>query len=109
MALLAKRAGLEVPDSGYSAGAKERREKLLAINKQAARAFHRWLYAPEGVEGWPICSGAACPAGPSPASAWALLPTAGTALIQELGQQGYDKRDLLDAGLAVNNQDGRDL
>ena len=51
VAVLAKRAGLEVPDSGYSAGAKERREKLLAINKQAARTFHQWLYAPEGAEG----------------------------------------------------------
>ena len=41
VAVLAKRAGLEVPDSGYSAGAKERREKLLAINNQAARTFHQ--------------------------------------------------------------------
>ena len=45
--VLAKRCGMEVPDSGYAPGAKERREKLLTINKQAARAFHRWLYAPE--------------------------------------------------------------
>ena len=28
-------------------------------------------------------------------------------LIRELSAQGYDKRDLLDAGLAVNNKDGR--
>ncbi|MFR4336384.1 MAG: CHC2 zinc finger domain-containing protein [Lawsonibacter sp.] len=77
VAVLAKRAGLEVPDSGYSAGAKERREKLLAINKQAARTFTSGCMPRRERRDWPICSGAACPAGPSPASAWALPPTGG--------------------------------
>ena len=44
--VLAKRAGMEMPEDvrGPSAGARQRREKLLAINKQAARVFHRWLH-----------------------------------------------------------------
>ena len=46
--VLAKRVNLEVPDTGgFSAGMKERREKLLTINKAAARVFHKWLYAPD--------------------------------------------------------------
>ena len=50
--VLAKRVNLEVPDTGgFSAGMKERREKLLTINKAAARVFHKWLYAPEGAAG----------------------------------------------------------
>lgn len=32
--VLAKRVGMEVPDSGPSAGMRERREKLLELNKQ---------------------------------------------------------------------------
>lgn len=107
VALLAKRAGLEVPDSGYSAGAKERREKLLAINKQAARAFHRWLYAPEGVEGLAYLQRRGLSRRTLTSFGLGFAPNRWDALIQELGQQGYDKRDLLDAGLAVNNQDGR--
>ena len=83
--VLAKRAGMEMPEDvrGPSAGARQRREKLLAINKQAARVFHRWLYEPEGA------------------------PNRWDALIEAMAQEGYDKRDLLDAGLAVNNKDGR--
>ena len=48
-----QRAGLEMPadTGGPSAGARARREKLLAINKQAARTFHKWLYEPEGAQG----------------------------------------------------------
>ena len=107
VALLAKRAGLEVPDSGYSAGAKERREKLLAINKQAARAFHRWLYTPEGAEGLAYLQRRGLSRRTLTSFGLGFAPNRWDALIQELGQQGYDKRDLLDAGLAVNNQDGR--
>ncbi len=107
VALLAKRAGLEVPDSGYSAGAKERREKLLTINKQAARTFHRWLYAPEGAEGLAYLQRRGLSRRTLTSFGLGFAPNRWDALIQELGQQGYDKRDLLDAGLAVSNQDGR--
>ena len=36
-----------------------------------------------------------------------FAPNRWDALIQELSKEGYDKRDLLDAGLAVSNKDGR--
>ena len=56
--VLAKRVNLEVPDTGgFSAGMKERREKLLTINKAAARVFHKWLYAPEGGDPDPVRTG----------------------------------------------------
>ncbi len=78
--VLAKRAGLEMPadTGGPSAGARARREKLLAINKQAARIFHKWLYDPEGAQGLEYLRKRGCPSGPSPASAWGLPPTGGT-------------------------------
>ena len=107
VALLAKRAGLEVPDSGSSAGAKERREKLLTINKQAARTFHQWLYAPEGAEGLAYLQRRGLSRRTLTSFGLGFAPNRWDALIQALGQQGYDKRDLLDAGLAVSNQDGR--
>ena len=107
VALLAKRAGLEVPDSGSSAGAKERREKLLTINKQAARTFHRWLYAPEGADGLAYLQRRGLSRRTLTSFGLGFAPNRWDALIQELGQQGYDKRDLLDAGLAVSSQDGR--
>ena len=108
VAVLAKRAGMAMPEfSGASAGMRERREKLLEINKQAARAFHRWLYAPEGAEGLAYLQGRGLTKATLTGFGLGFAPNSWDALINELSKQGYDKRDLLDAGLAVSNKDGR--
>lgn len=108
VAVLAKRVGMEVPaGSGMSAGARERRGKLLEINKQAARAFHRWLYAPEGREGLAYLQRRGLAKATLTNFGLGFAPNRWDALILELAKQGYDKRDLLDAGLAVSNKDGR--
>lgn len=107
VAVLAQRAGMQVPEMGSAPGARERREKLLAINKQAARAFHRWLHGPEGAEGLAYLQNR----GLSPRTltnfGLGFAPNSWDGLITELAGQGYDKRDLLNAGLAVSNKDGR--
>lgn len=105
--VLAKRVGMEVPDSGPSAGMRERREKLLELNKQAARTFHKWLYAPEGAEGLAYLQKRGLSRSTLTNFGLGFAPNSWDALIQALADQGYDKRDLLDAGLAVNNKDGR--
>ena len=107
--VLAKRAGLEMPadTGGPSAGAKARREKLLAINKQAARTFHKWLYEPEGAQGLEYLRKRGLSQRTLTRFGLGFAPNRWDALIEALAQEGYDKRDLLDAGLAVNNKDGR--
>ena len=108
VAVLAKRAGMALPEgSGPSAGGRERRERLLEINKQAARAFHRWLYAPEGAGGLDYLRRRGLTKATLTRFGLGFAPNSWDALIRALGEQGYDKRDLLDAGLAVNNKDGR--
>ena len=108
VAVLAKRAGMQVPEfSGGSSGMRERREKLLEINKQAARIFHKWLYAPEGAEGLAYLQRRGLSRATLTNFGLGFAPNRWDALIEELAKQGYDKRDLLDAGLAVNNKDGR--
>ena len=106
--VLAKRAGMTVPQSdGPSAGARERREKLLEMNKQAARAFHSWLYSPQGEEGLSYLRRRGLSRGTLTRFGLGFAPDSWDALIRRLGEQGYDKRDLLDAGLAVSSKDGR--
>ena len=106
--VLAKRVGMTVPDTGrQSPGVRERREKLLEINKQAARAFHKWLYEPQGAEGLNYLLNRKLTRTTLTNFGLGFAPNKWDALITELGKQGYDKRDLLDAGLAVSNQDGR--
>ena len=108
VAVLAKRAGLQVPEfGGGSSGMRERREKLLEINRQAARIFHKWLYAPEGAEGLAYLQHRGLSRATLTNFGLGFAPNRWDALIEELAKQGYDKRDLLDAGLAVNNKDGR--
>lgn len=49
---LAKRAGLEVPEDREENGAyRRRRERLLELNREAARFFHASLRGPEGRAG----------------------------------------------------------
>lgn len=108
VAVLAKRVGMEVPEyRGSSHGMRERREKLLEMNKQAARLFHKWLHSSEGAHGL----GYLQKRGLSPKTltnfGLGFAPDSWDALIRAMTQLGYDKRDLLDAGLAVSNKDGR--
>ena len=49
--LLAKRAGLEVPEERGSADLRKKRERLLALNKEAARYFHETLRSSGGRAG----------------------------------------------------------
>ena len=108
VAVLAKRVGMEVPAyRGDAPGMRERREKLLEMNKQAARLFHQWLHSPQGAHGLNYLQRR----GLSPKTltnfGLGFAPDSWDSLINAMTKLGYDKRDLLDAGLAVNNKDGR--
>ncbi len=108
VAVLAKRAGMAVPETaGGGAGMRERREKILEINKAAARTFHSWLHAPEGARGLEYLLGRGLSRGTLTRFGLGFAPDRWDGLIAEMARQGYDKRDLLDAGLAVSNKDGR--
>ena len=108
VAVLAKRAGMEVPETrGSSPGMRERREKLLEMNKQAARLFHKWLHSPQGFHGLQYLQGRGLSAKTLTNFGLGFAPDSWDSLINAMTKLGYDKRDLLDAGLAVSNKDGR--
>lgn len=106
--LLAKRAGLEVPEERGNADYRKKRERLLALNKEAARFFHSKLSAPE------------CAAGAEylfekrrlsrqTATRFGLgaAPDGWDNLIKAMAAKGFEKSELLDAGLVVKGQNGR--
>ena len=108
VAVLAQRVGMQVPEfGGSSAGMRERRDKILEMNRQAARTFHRWLNGPEGSEGLDYLRRRGLSRATLTNFGLGFAPNRWDGLITELSAQGYDKRDLLDAGLAVSNKDGR--
>ena len=108
VAVLAKRVGMEVPETrGSSPGMRERREKLLEMNKQAARLFYKWLHSPQGAHGLAYLQKRGLSQRTLTNFGLGFAPDSWDALITAMTQMGYDKRDLLDAGLAVSNKDGR--
>jgi DNA primase len=105
--LLAKRVGLEVPEDQENGDYRRRREHLLALNKEAARYFHSQLTTPDGAAGAAYLAGRALSKGTITRFGLGCAPEGWDRLITAMAAKGYDKRDLLDAGLAVNGQNGR--
>jgi len=105
---LAKRAGMTVPETGEDPSFRQRRERLLELNKQAARWFHEQLGSPAGAAGAEyLFEKRKLSKAVATRFGLGVVPDGWDNLIQAMAQQGYDKRDLLDGGLAVKNQNGR--
>jgi DNA primase len=103
---LAKRAGMEVPEEDGDRDAARRRQRLLDLNRDAARFYYDLLQRSEGravqeyLDKRKIRRATAINfgMGASPDS-WDALLTAMTA-------KGYSKSELLTAGLAVQGKNG---
>lgn len=103
---LAKRAGMEVPEEEGDREQGRRRQRLLELNRDAARFYHQLLQRPEGAAvrayldrrqiKWSTTVRFGMGAS---ADAWDVLLTAMT-------QKGYTKAELLEAGLVVQNRNG---
>lgn len=103
---LAKRANMEVPADDTDQESAKRRQRLLALNKEAARWYHSNLSTPAGaamaqyLEQRRISHKTAVNFGLGASlDSWDALITAMT-------KKGYTKSELLEAGLAVQNKNG---
>ena len=103
---LAKRAGMEVPEEEGDREAARHRQRLLDLNRDAARFYYQLLQQPEGravqdyLDRRQIRRSTAVNFGMGASlDAWDVLLTAMT-------KKGYTKRELLDAGLVVQNKNG---
>ena len=103
---LAKRAGMEFPEGDMDESGRRRRARLLQLNKEAARYFHSQLHAPVGREGLEYLRGRGLSKGIMTRFGLGFAPESWDGLLKAMAQKGFDKRDLLDAGLAVSNQKG---
>ena len=103
---LAKRAGMEVPEEEGDREAGRRRQRLLDLNRDAARFYYQLLQQPEGravqeyLDKRRITRKTAVKFGMGASlDAWDVLLTAMT-------KKGYTKSELLEAGLVVQNKNG---
>ncbi len=103
---LAKRAGMEVPEEEGSRESSRRRQRLLDLNRDAARFYYQLLHQPEGravreyLERRRIGRTTAVNFGMGAA------PDRWDALLDGMTAKGYTKSELLDAGLIVDNRKG---
>ena len=105
---LAEQAGLEVPEEDRSAGAwREQRKKILELNKAAARFYRAMLSRPEG-ERVAAYIRDKRRISPKFSARFGLgaAPDAWDTLIRAMTAEGWDKADLLEAGLAVAGKNG---
>ena len=106
--LLAQRAGMEVPETGENEGYRRRKERLLTLNKEAARFFHETLEGPAGAAGAEYLFGKrGLSRGTVTRFGLGVAPDGWDNLIQAMTAKGFSKRELLDAGLAVDSKKGR--
>lgn len=105
---LAEQAGMEVPDSGAGEGQwREKRKRILELNKEAARFYRSMLDDPRGAH---VAEYIAVKRRISPkySARFGLgaAPDAWDALIRAMMEKGYQKADLIEAGLAVAGKNG---
>jgi len=104
---LAKRAGMEVPEEEGDREAARRRQRLLDLNRDAARFYYQTLQQPTGdavrayLDKRKITRSTAVKFGMGAA------PDSWDALLLAMTKQGYTKSELLAVGLAVQGKNGK--
>ncbi len=105
---LAQQAGLEVPDDSPGDGAwREKRRRILELNKEAARFYRSMLSDPRG-EAVAAYIRDKRRISPKFSARFGLgaAPEGWDSLITAMRDKGYGKADLIDAGLAVAGKSG---
>ncbi|MCD8127643.1 MAG: DNA primase, partial [Clostridiales bacterium] len=104
--ILAQRAGMPMPEDNGDRGEAKKRERLLSLNKEAARYFHANLTGPQGQQGQDYFArrGLSRRTVTNFGLGYSLPEWDG--LIRAMTELGYSKLELLDAGLAVQSKKG---
>ena len=103
---LARRAGLEVPREG-DGDLRQRRDRLLALNRAAARFFHEALLQPAGQPGRDYVARRGI--APALVRRFGLGYAADNfySLTNAMRAQGYTEAELVEAGLSNANRSGK--
>ncbi len=102
---LARRAGLEVMED-EQVGQRKKRERVLELNRIAARFFFDMLSDDRGRTASEYAGRRGLSKNTIVRFGVGCAPDAWDGLIKAMAQKGFDKSDLLDAGLAVKNNNG---
>ncbi len=106
--LLAQQAGVTVPSRLERDTRKDERERLYQVNEAAAKFFHdQLLHSPAATRARDYLSGRAFTADTVTAFQLGYSPDSYDALKSHLQERGFTEKELVDAGLLVETDDGR--
>lgn len=102
---LAKRAGLEVPEDPRENSQYKKKERLWNLCKEAARFFHQQLKTPAAAEVWDYIRKRGL--SPSTVTRFGLgfAPNQWNGLMDAMIAKGYEKAELLEAGLVLQHKE----
>ena len=103
---LAKRVNLEVPEEEGDREAGRRRQRLLDLNRDAARFYYQLLQQPEGQAVRDYLSRRQIRRATAVNFGMGAAPDTWDTLLTAMIKKGYTKAELLSAGLAVQNKNG---
>ena len=103
---LARRAGMEVPDDGDKAQ-RDRRSRLLELNREAARFFFASLTAPGGKTAQDYVARREIAPATVKNFGLGFAPDSFYALTDAMHEKGFQDFELVDAGLANPNKSGK--
>ena len=104
---LAKRANMEVPDDGADQEASRRRQRILELNREAARWFYQTLSTPSGAAVAAYLDKRQITRKTAVSFGLGAAPDSWDSLLTAMIRKGYSKEELLAAGLVVQNKQGR--
>lgn len=103
---LAKRAGMTIPEDEGRTSTYRRQERLWQLNREAARYFHDALSRPDAEPVQAYMERRGLSRGTVTRFGLGFAPEGWSNLIDAMAKLGYEKQDLLDAGLAVKAEKG---
>lgn len=103
---LAKQYGMEVPEENVDRGQRRRRERVLALMKDAARWFYSQLHSPEGADALRYFQNRALSKKTMNNFGLGYAPDSFESLMQAMLAKGYTKEELFAAGLTARSKNG---
>ena len=98
--ILAGRAGVVVPESDTSEQTAGKRRRMLELNRDAARFFHSTLLSPFGVSARGYLNKRGVSKAVVTRFGIGAAPDAWSMLVDAMMKQGYNRQELIEAGLA---------
>ncbi len=109
VAFLARRAGMALPEETRDDPNAGRRERMLTLNRDAARFFYRCLLGPQGGPGRAYVDSRGISGAMVKAFGLGYAPDSWDTLIQAMREKGYTNRELVESGLARESRKGKGI